>query len=213
MLVTRAQPSALHELARTYDELSEIGIRAANVVVNGVLPPTDDAGVLDKAVREREEAASGSHARDGRRRCRETSCRCGPGNIVGLPALRDLLVDEPPWPVSPSARGGCARHCRWWRSSTTSRPAGHGLVLCMGKGGVGKTTVAAAVAVALARRGHDVHLTTTDPAAHLHDVLPDAVPGLTSHAHRPGDGHSRVPRAGHGDQGQEPRRGGPGAPR
>ena len=39
--------------------------------------------------------------------------------------------------------------------------------MTMGKGGVGKTTVAAAIAVGLARLGHSVHLTTTDPAAHL----------------------------------------------
>jgi arsenite-transporting ATPase len=49
----------------------------------------------------------------------------------------------------------------------------------MGKGGVGKTTVAAAVAVELARRGHHVHLTTTDPAAHLAVTLEGEVPGLT----------------------------------
>ncbi|WP_423246808.1 ArsA-related P-loop ATPase [Sinomonas puerhi] len=48
---------------------------------------------------------------------------------------------------------------------------GHGLVMCMGKGGVGKTTVAAAVAIALAGRGHEVLLTTTDPAAHLDMTL------------------------------------------
>ena len=43
--------------------------------------------------------------------------------------------------------------------------------MVMGKGGVGKTTVAAAIAVELARRGHDVHLTTSDPAAHLAETL------------------------------------------
>lgn len=47
----------------------------------------------------------------------------------------------------------------------------HGLIMCMGKGGVGKTTIAAAIAVALAHRGHQVHLTTTDPAGHLTDML------------------------------------------
>ena len=47
----------------------------------------------------------------------------------------------------------------------------HGLIMCMGKGGVGKTTIAAAIAVALAERGHQVHLTTTDPAAHLTETL------------------------------------------
>ena len=48
--------------------------------------------------------------------------------------------------------------------------AGHGLVMVMGKGGVGKTTVAAAIAVALAERGKPVKLTTTDPAQHLIEI-------------------------------------------
>jgi arsenite-transporting ATPase len=56
--------------------------------------------------------------------------------------------------------------------------AGHGLVMVMGKGGVGKTTIAAAVAVELAGRGLPVHLTTTDPAAHLTEALGREVPGL-----------------------------------
>ncbi len=46
----------------------------------------------------------------------------------------------------------------------------------MGKGGVGKTTLAAALAVALADRGHQVTLSTTDPAAHLTDALADEPP-------------------------------------
>jgi len=37
----------------------------------------------------------------------------------------------------------------------------------MGKGGVGKTTIAAAIALALSEKGKKVHLTTTDPADHL----------------------------------------------
>ncbi len=55
---------------------------------------------------------------------------------------------------------------------------GTGVILVMGKGGVGKTTIAAAIAVALADRGHSVHLTTTDPAAHVHRAVADQVKGL-----------------------------------
>jgi arsenite/tail-anchored protein-transporting ATPase len=56
---------------------------------------------------------------------------------------------------------------------------GHGVVMTMGKGGVGKTTVAAAIAVLLAKRGHTVHLSTTDPAAHVAETLAGQVVGLT----------------------------------
>lgn len=56
---------------------------------------------------------------------------------------------------------------------------GRGVILTMGKGGVGKTTVAAAVAVELARRGHRVHLSTTDPAAHVADAVGNGGLGMS----------------------------------
>ena len=51
--------------------------------------------------------------------------------------------------------------------------------MTMGKGGVGKTTIAAAIAVSLARMGHRVTLSTTDPAAHVAAAVGEGVPGLT----------------------------------
>jgi arsenite-transporting ATPase len=56
---------------------------------------------------------------------------------------------------------------------------GRGLIMVMGKGGVGKTTIAAAIAVGLVRRGHRVHLTTTDPAAHVALAVDGTLAGLT----------------------------------
>ena len=44
-------------------------------------------------------------------------------------------------------------------------------VFFTGKGGVGKTSLACALAVALADRGLPVHLSTADPAAHLAETL------------------------------------------
>ncbi len=50
--------------------------------------------------------------------------------------------------------------------------------MLMGKGGVGKTTMAAAIAVSLADKGFDVHLTTSDPAAHLSTTLNGSLKNL-----------------------------------
>ena len=51
--------------------------------------------------------------------------------------------------------------------------------MTMGKGGVGKTTIAAAIAIELAHRGHPVHLSTTDPAAHVAATVGASVPNLS----------------------------------
>ncbi|TXH41909.1 MAG: arsenical pump-driving ATPase [Actinobacteria bacterium] len=178
VLVTRAQPAAIRELVRTYQELAAIGITSTNIVVNAVLPETPDAPALDRAIRRREQQAIAEMPPAIADLPRDL-IPLRPDNVVGLPALRTLLaenatVDALPGtlPVAdiPAVPLG--------NLLPDLEKQGHGLILCMGKGGVGKTTVAAALAVALARRGHDVHLTTTDPAAHLTDVLPDGLDHL-----------------------------------
>ena len=103
-----------------------------------------------------------------------------PGNMVGLPALRSLLATGPTDAPIPDAALPSLPRVPGSLGSLVDEieKDGRGLVLCMGKGGVGKTTIAAAIAVALAHRGHPVHLTTTDPAAHLDETLDGAVDGL-----------------------------------
>jgi hypothetical protein len=68
--------------------------------------------------------------------------------------------------------------CRLGALADELAAGGRGLIMVMGKGGVGKTTIAAALALALVQRGHSVHLSTTDPAAHLAVTLGEDVPGL-----------------------------------
>ncbi len=102
-------------------------------------------------------------------------------DLVGVEALRSLASEAPPVsipgnavsaPFPPLPGRGLANLVDELVQS------GHGLVMVMGKGGVGKTTVAAAVAVELARRGRKVHLTTTDPAAHVLSTVGDGMDGL-----------------------------------
>ncbi|MCU0298888.1 MAG: arsenical pump-driving ATPase [Candidatus Nanopelagicales bacterium] len=177
VLVTRPQVSAIEEVERTYEELALIGIHATNLVVNGVLPDAADAGALDEAIRRRERDVLGMLPPNVAALPRDViSLRSA--NIVSLSALRGLLSDEPGFDDGLPVAMFTPPDASLAALIDGLEGDGHGLVLCMGKGGVGKTTVAASIAVALARRGHDVHLTTTDPAAHLHDVLPAQIPNL-----------------------------------
>ncbi|MGB8019606.1 MAG: arsenical pump-driving ATPase [Candidatus Nanopelagicales bacterium] len=181
VLVARPHTSALREIERTRSELAAIGIASAHVVINGVLP--EDAGEEDlaRAIRARETAAlAGLPA--GLAALPRDTLELKAVNMVGVPALRTLLhpsaADNAP-PVVPGLPdlGQVAGTLEDLIDELTS--SDHALVMCMGKGGVGKTTIAAAIAVALAHRGHPVHLTTTDPAAHLAETLQGAVTGLT----------------------------------
>jgi arsenite-transporting ATPase len=178
ILVTRAQPSALREMSRTYDELADIGIAATHIVVNAVLPDSPDSRALDEAIRRREHAALAGITTQVAELPRDL-IPLRPDNVVGLPALRSLLTDAQPDSATTGSRAVDEVPAMPLGHLVDSlEEDGHGLILCMGKGGVGKTTIAAALAVTLARRGHDVHLTTTDPAAHLTEVLPDTVDNL-----------------------------------
>ena len=182
MLVTRAQASALAEAARTATELTETGITPTHLVVNGLLPdsPTDMSDPLYRSLYVREHAALGAvpPVLTG---LHQDRVRLQVPLPVGLVGLRRLFTDLAPdgGPVDDGAAEELSGTADLDDLVTELEVAGHGLVLCMGKGGVGKTTVAAALAVALADRGHPVHLSTTDPAAHLQTTLPESVPGLS----------------------------------
>jgi len=187
VLVTRPQASSVGEVERTRTELSEIGITEPYLVVNGVLP--DEAGMaeedpLSAAVREREAAAIAAMP-SGLAELPRDIFELKAANMIGQEALRSLFETTGggqalPMPAvataTTAAAGGPTAPLAALVDEVAER--GHGLVLLMGKGGVGKTALAAAVAVSLARRGHPVHLTTTDPAAHLADTLPSDVAGL-----------------------------------
>jgi len=180
VLVGRAQTSSLVEIDRTFAELSEIGIHSGYVVVNGVLPEAAGDESIATALRNRESTAIAAMPTSIAALPRDT-LELKTGNMVGIDALRSLFTAgsaESPESPNDSAAEVLVDAPLVALVDELDKDD-HGLVLCMGKGGVGKTTIAAAVAVALAHRGHEVHLTTTDPAAHLTETLHGSVPGLT----------------------------------
>jgi arsenite/tail-anchored protein-transporting ATPase len=178
VLVARAQNSALREAARTHGELAAIGLTQQFLIINGLLPK--DEAVLDplaKAIYGREQAALAAMP-DELRPLPRDDVPLKPFNLVGLAALRQLLSETASQP-NEAGEPVALRAPSLSDLVDDIAADGHGLVMLMGKGGVGKTTLAAAVAVELARRGLPVHLTTSDPAAHLSETLHGSMAHLT----------------------------------
>uniref|UniRef100_UPI003F8D8F91 Arsenite transporter ATPase-like protein,arsA n=1 Tax=Leptospirillum ferriphilum (strain ML-04) TaxID=1048260 RepID=UPI003F8D8F91 len=179
VLVARAQQATLREVARTHEELATIGIKQQHLVINGILPSAEAANdPLAAAIHEREQTALKNIPATLTSLPRDL-VQLKPFNLVGLDALRQLLTDLPlqahvaadaPIELDEPGMGDLVDGIE---------ADGHGLVMLMGKGGVGKTTLAAAIAVELAHRGLPVHLTTSDPAAHLTDTLEASLDNLT----------------------------------
>jgi arsenite-transporting ATPase len=179
VLVARAQLATLREVARTHEELADIGLAQQYLVINGVLPAAAIAAdPLAAAIHAREQVAL-DNIPEVLRALPRDQVALKSFNLVGLAALHQLLTladEATPAPaekqvtlVAPSL------------SSLVDEIAedGHGLIMLMGKGGVGKTTLAAALAVELASRGYPVHLTTSDPAGRLSETLDGALDNLT----------------------------------
>lgn len=172
VLVARLQKSTLQEVARTHDELAAIGLKNQYLVINGVLPETEAVNdTLAAAIWGREQEALASLPA-GLDALPTDTLFLQPVNMVGVSALRGLLTSQP-------ETASFAEVSALQKPAISSLSAlvdeialnEHGLIMLMGKGGVGKTTMAAAIAVRLAEMGFDVHLTTSDPAAHLSTTL------------------------------------------
>jgi arsenite-transporting ATPase len=181
ILVARPHRSALAEAARTSNELAAIGIGNQHLALNGLMPQDATGDPLAAALARRDQAAIAGMEAEVARLPREMF-PLRSENLVGIDALRRFAEDAPDVTATDAShREQTPRNDLRGLDSLLDalEGPGRGLVMFMGKGGVGKTTMAAAVAVGLARRRHEVLLTTTDPAAHLAETLGEEVPRLT----------------------------------
>ncbi len=179
VLVARAQKSALQEVGRTYDELAALGIRNQYLVINGELSQSDIQGdALAESIYVRERRALMNIP--GQLRGLPTDhLPLKPFNLVGVEALKNLFTQTQISSSTSSESGILPQLDSLAGLLNQLSEQTHGLIMVMGKGGVGKTTMAAAIAVHLAQSGKEVHLSTSDPAAHLSNTLDRQLPKLT----------------------------------
>ena len=178
VLVSRPERTALAEAERTRAELAGAGMRHQVLALNGTFDAADSDDDTAVALAQRQGDALAAV----------------PSGLAELPRVEVPLLDFAP--IGPDALARvldpAARSATREQTPDAELPgaalselideleiSGRGVIMTMGKGGVGKTTLAAAIASELARRGHPVHLSTTDPAAHIADAVGDGVPGLS----------------------------------
>ncbi|HEK9103011.1 arsenical pump-driving ATPase [Bacillus cereus] len=169
LLVTRPDSSPLQEAERAAHELKEIGVSNQFLLVNGILKDYVQNDDVSNALFKRQSSALENMAEE-LKNLPMYEVPLVPFNVTGIENMRKLV--QPMENLSISAE----------ETNTLSIPSlqtlinnlsesGKRVIFTMGKGGVGKTTVASAIAVGLAEKGHHVHLTTTDPAAHIDYVM------------------------------------------
>jgi len=188
VLVTRPENSAFKEAYRTSGELAELGVANQHLVINGVFHATGESDALATAMERRAEQAIDGMPK-GLVDLPRTVIPLSSTAVLGVESLRQLGTQTPVLtPAAVRSRTNETDDLNSEVSATLSlgvlvddlSAAGHGVILTMGKGGVGKTTVAAAIATALAERGFPVQLSTTDPAAHIAATIAgDALPNMT----------------------------------
>lgn len=169
VLVSRPETSPLKEAERASSELQEIGVNNQILVINGVLQNHDDE--LSSAIYEKQQKAL-SNMPPKFKDIETFEIPLRPYNITGLENVRAFLKKDYIKISEESLNAVAMPKLKdviedLYNSSKK-------VIFTMGKGGVGKTTIAAAIALGLAKKGKKVHLTTTDPAAHLKFVLDES---------------------------------------
>ena len=179
VLVTRPDVGAIAEAARTSLELQDLGLHNQRLAINGVFHASvagDAVATAFEALGAQALAAMPTHLQA----LPQDRIALRAFDTVGLSALRALLSAKEPVAQLQPAPEHAGIHPTHTLSALTDALAapGRGLIMVMGKGGVGKTTIAAAIAAGLVQRGHSVHLSTTDPADHLQVTVDGSLPGL-----------------------------------
>lgn len=166
ILVSRPEETPLKEAARASKELADIGVKNQALIMNGVLTEYDDA--ISESLYTKQQKAL-SEMPQSLQTLTTYSVPLRAYNITGIDNVRALLTQDNWTTQGETVQAQSIPQLKEVIDDLFN--SSKKVVFTMGKGGVGKTTIAAAIALGLSRRGKKVHLTTTDPAAHLKFVI------------------------------------------
>lgn len=175
-LVTRPDESAMREANRSGRELEEMGLAHQILLINGYFEPVDESDPFARKMKEMADRTL-ENMPERLKQMEQLVFPLWPYNLLGPDRIRKVFepldsseIKENSESILTEMRESNLPDLDQLVDDLVAEKD-HGLIMTMGKGGVGKTTVAAAIALKLAKRGYPVHLTTTDPAAHLQDFI------------------------------------------
>ena len=172
VLVTRPDKTPLNEVARASKELSEIGIKNQILVINGILENYDDD--LSESIFNKQKLAL-ENMPDMLTEFDTYTIALRSYNITGIDSIRNLLKKDQINEQKVEVEGKLFNLDDIVSDLVKNNRK---VIFTMGKGGVGKTTIASSVALKLSKLGKKVHLATTDPADHIKFMI-DSSSGIS----------------------------------
>ncbi|WP_339702739.1 arsenical pump-driving ATPase [Algoriphagus aquimarinus] len=174
-IVSRADKASLKEASRTSHEIMALGMTNQRLYINGVFKAIDHDDLLAQKIENLYNEQLNSIPTNLKQLDLKTFPLL-PYNVLGIEKLRSLFNLKLQKTISDkevSKQGDFQQELASIIQLTEELSSNqqHGLIMTMGKGGVGKTIAASAIAVLLAKKGFEVLLTTTDPAAHIQDFI------------------------------------------
>lgn len=184
VLVSRAEAMSFKEANRASVELRELGLDNQYLIINGLFESNSEDKIA-KAFAEKSKAALEAMPED-LKTLPSFNIGFRPSGVMGIKTLKSIFAEDSTESTSSvsesfnteTAQKTLSKLESWEKFINELEQQGNGVIMTMGKGGVGKTTMAAMIATELASRGHSVLLSTTDPAAHVMGSIGEKVKNL-----------------------------------